>query len=40
MVEGKSKKVYKAYSVEHEYNLDGLISDYTWLLKAIIEDYK
>ena len=28
----------KAYSVEHEYDLDGLISDYTWLLKAIIEE--
>jgi len=38
MVEGKSKKVVKAYSVEHEYNLDGLISDYTLLLKAIIEE--
>jgi len=38
MVEGKSKKVVKAYSVEHEYDLDGLISDYTWLLRAIIEE--
>ena len=28
----------KAYSVEHEYNLDVFISDYTWLLKAIIEE--
>ena len=28
----------KAYSVEHEYDLDVFISDYTWLLKAIIEE--
>ena len=34
----EEKKVVKAYSVEHEYNLDGLISDYTLLLKAIIEE--
>jgi len=34
----QEKKVVKAYSVEHEYNIDGLISDYTRLLKAIIEE--
>jgi len=30
------KKVVKAYSVEHNYDLDRFISDYTWLLNAIM----
>jgi len=34
----QEKKVFKAYSVEHEYNLDVFISDYTLLLKAIIKE--
>ena len=37
-MEGKSKRVVKAYSAEHEYNLDEFISDYTLLLKAIIRE--
>jgi len=38
MQEDYLKKVVKAYSVEHNYDLDRFISDYIWLLNAIMRE--